>query len=141
MDKQMIEEMARIMCNSNFTTLYTTCDECLAKKCCGYMIVSKELMKKGFRKIPEGAVVIFDEEMENFAEKLAQSSQMQKVMQGLIKSWKKETTEKFAEMLKARKVRIATPARYVDMVYVEDIDGIAKEITEGKDDENGIGKT
>ena len=42
-----------------------------------------------------------------------------------------ETAEKFAKMLKTRKEVIATPARYVDMVYVEDIDEILKEITEG----------
>jgi hypothetical protein len=56
----------------------------------------------GYRKIPENAVVILDEEMEEFAETLLKSPQMQKTMNRLIKAWEKETAEKFAQALENR---------------------------------------
>lgn len=56
----------------------------------------------GYRKIPENAVFILEEEMEQFAELFAKSPQIQKVMDGLIKAWQKETAEEFAERLKEK---------------------------------------
>lgn len=50
------------------------------------------------------------------------------------KHLRKETAEKFAEMAKERAEEMATPSCYVYMVYVDDIDEICKEITEGKKD-------
>lgn len=86
MDKQkQIEEMAKVI------------EEAMAKarRTLGghnniAMFYAKMLVNAGYRKIPENAVVILDEEMEEFAEKLAKSPQMQKVMSHLIKEWHKE---------------------------------------------------
>ena len=141
MDKQkQIEEMAKETCGQQiypcgedrpfcFIT-HEVCNCCEDNQCDHYEICER-IYNAGYRKIPEGAVVILDEEMEDFAEKLAQSPQMQKVMQGLIKSWQKETAEKFAESLK-EKLKDNVSAENVD-AFVDCkkyADEICDEITE-----------
>ena len=63
---------------------------------CETMSLAIHLHGLCYRKIPENAVVILEEEMEQFAETFAKSPQMQKVMYGLIKAWKKETAEEIS---------------------------------------------
>ena len=149
MDKQkQIEEMSEVMQKSNAVTyepnacridLYckTQREKFYVSEQDGhltidYSILAKAVYNAGYRKIPEGAVVILDEEMEEFAENLMKSPQMQKTMNGLIKAWKKETAEKFAEMVSKAFVGL-------NCIDIDEwnwcqkkIDEICKEITEGK---------
>ena len=136
MDNQkQIEEMAKIIdtnCVGCSTCKYKSSDEIR----CFCLFHAELLYNAGYRKIPENAVVILDEEMEEFAEKLAKSPQMQKVMSHLIKEWRKETAEKFAERLKKDCVwrndfdseGVAHPYTILEL---EELDEICKEITEG----------
>lgn len=120
--KQEIEEMICIIQNA-----VGGCAEHLAK------LIAEELHKNRYRKIHDGAVVILDEEMEDFAEMFAKSPQMQEVMYGLIKAWRKETAEEFAEAIRDCYPPRIDPACTIDDRYMLDrIDEICKEITEGK---------
>lgn len=94
-DKKQIEKMAKVLCG-----ITKECRKCkLNGKCLSYN--SAELIyKAGYRKIPEGALVVLDEEMETFAKDFANSPQTREVMNGLIKAWQKETAE---NILKAGK--------------------------------------
>lgn len=68
MKDKIIEEMARSMCKSNLSELYAKCDDCFAKKNCGFWAVSKDLINAGYRKIPENAVVLTNEEYKKWLE-------------------------------------------------------------------------
>lgn len=118
MNKQkQIEEMAEIIFNSKYKNDYIS-----------PLKGANELYNAGYRKIPENAVVILDEEIEEFAENLANSPQMQKVMEVLRKSWQKETAEKFA---KKAKELFCENGYYIGSVIVEFADRFCKEFTEG----------
>ena len=94
----------------------------------GVDIISAAINNAGYRKIDKNAVVILDEEMEEFAETVAKSPQMKKVMDGLIKAWKKETAEKFAE-----RVKMAFYYEFDELIpsiMADKIDEIAREITD-----------
>ena len=105
-----------------------------------WTFVAEILAKKWQPKIPEGAVVILEEEMEQFAEAFAKSPQIQKVMDGLIKAWQKETAEKFAKRLKGHlkeSYHNLYHSEYREGVVsinlgtlIENIDEICKELTE-----------
>ena len=59
-DKEMIEEMAKDMCEGcDFPT-------CVPNKTCISWIYAKNAVEQGYRKIPEGAVVLTREEYERF---------------------------------------------------------------------------
>ena len=129
MDKQKIEEMANDMgvsCGECYTCKYEGEVKCINFLC------AEELYKAGYRKIPEGAVVILDEEMEDFAEMFAKSPQMQETMSHLIKAWRKETAETFAERLKEMAYQSTdwSHGEHPMVVEVEYIDEICKEFTE-----------
>jgi hypothetical protein len=64
MDKQ-IEEMARVLCSS-WKHMYDSCEKCSEKLCCAYYNVAEELVDAGYRKIPEGAVVLTREEHQRY---------------------------------------------------------------------------
>lgn len=74
--------------------------------------------------IPENAVVLTDDNAEELADMIVKSPKMQKTMSRLIKAWKKETEEKFAERLKSKFA--------YDIERCKAIDEICKEITNGK---------
>ena len=141
---KMIEEMAkavqRDMCGDR------PCEECnyhgfktkILPRYCEVYLIAEKLYNAGYRKIPD-AVVILEEGIERFAETFAKSPQMQKVMNGLIKAWQKETAEKFAERLKELVADRNCNEDYdweevqVDgQIFVECVDEICKEITDGK---------
>lgn len=67
-----------------------------------YAFVAEILAKKWQHKIPEGAVVLTEDNAEEIGNMVVKSPQMQEAMLHLIKAWQKETAEKFAERLKAR---------------------------------------
>ena len=122
MDEQkQIEEMAQ--CKNNFGV---TCGECYTSGCERYKL-AEELYKAGYRKIPEGAVVLTDD---NEIKQYEWSKMLDKM--GFFKfadNLRKETAEKFAERLK-RKGTIFTHYDYNDYleIGVDDIDEICKEI-------------
>ena len=104
MDKQMIEEMAKLvqgdMCGD------VPCEECnyngkmkILPRYCGVYLIAEKLYNAGYRKIPEGAVVvskqIWDEHIENREEG----------MKTFEKRVRKETAERYAEKLKNKAIR------------------------------------
>ena len=84
MDKQMIEEMSKIYCQNGFK-----CEENCQTNGCRVYEICTELYNAGYRKIPEGAVALTEEEYERWQ---GQTLNIKKV--------RKETAEKFAERLK-----------------------------------------
>ena len=120
MDKQKqiaIEEMAKDIC---VECPYPTCVPCKACDSWGY---AENAINAGYRKIPEGAVVITREEYEKLCD-LAYFGNGEETI-------RKETAEKVAEKLK----EIAKDKLELygwQMVDIDDIDEICKELTEGK---------
>ena len=151
MDKQMIEEMAKLvqgdMCGD------VPCEECnyhgkmkILPRYCGVYLIAEKLYNAGYRKIHEGAVVLTREDREEFNEMyrsaLQRAEKWEKLCGIKIKETRKETAEKFAERLKARfhKSReyyeVDTGTAWSDGciggLINDTIDEIAKEIMEGE---------
>ena len=133
MDKQMIEEMAKLvqvdMCGD------VPCEECnyhgkmkILPKYCGTYLIAEKLYNAGYRKIPENAVVLTREEYDEIKQYQSYIPEMKKAFDKVSKA----TAEKFAKMAKERKIEMGTDGHSYCMVFVEDIDEICKEITEGK---------
>ena len=111
MDKQMIEEMAKLvqgdMCGD------VPCEECnyhgkmkILPRYCGTYLIVEKLYNAGYRKIPEGAVVLTRKDREEFNElyrsALQRAEKWEKLCGIKIKETRKETAEKFAERLKEK---------------------------------------
>lgn len=75
----------------------------LVENCCGskacYVCISERLVKEGYRKLPENAFILTDDNAEELANLIITSPQMQSVMSDLIKAWQKETAEKIFEKI------------------------------------------
>jgi hypothetical protein len=144
MDKQkqileIAEVIAKYISSRDFEVKFITNPKSKAFPFSHTAGVAEDLYNAGCRKIPENALVILDEEMEEFAETLLKSPQMQKTMNGLIKAWEKETAEKFAQALENRLDSIDTilhednEEEYLSANELgELIDEICREIAEGK---------
>lgn len=151
MDKQMIEEMARHLCLS-WKNMYDSCEQCTEKLCCTYLEVAEELTKAGYRKIPEGLVVLTREELDKkyvsismyelakafHNEKCAEFEKLcydYNKLKTEQEQARKETAENFAERLKARYM---PPIKKWDEISIGclfyDIDEICKEISGGSDE-------
>ena len=119
MKEKIIEEMAKTLefcCNDK------NIENCNSDMSCDYCR-AKHLYNAGYRKIPEGAVVITREEYEKLCD-LAYFGNGEETI-------RKETAEKVAEKLK----EIAKDKLELygwQMVDIDDIDEICKELTEGK---------
>ena len=134
MDKQMIEEMAKLvqgdMCGD------VPCEECnyhgkmkILPRYCGVYLIAEKLYNAGYRKISEGAVVLTREEWKRMKSSLYYSKEeCERRNQKICK----ETAEKFAERLHSRGRNVPYDGNYYGMVFEDDIDEICKEITEGK---------
>ena len=118
-EKQIIEEMAKIMdidCGECYT-----CEYYESKGInCTCLLQARELYNAGYRKIPEGAVVLTKEELAQIQSNFFDAG---------IKHGSKATAEKFAEM--------AREGAFVDfmgelIIRASKIDEICKEITGGK---------
>lgn len=89
------------------------------------------MQTKGFRKIPEGAVVLTGEEWRNL-------NKNYEILKLELKEVRKETAEKFAERLKDEVLNFCGTVEengYFErgkMFFCDDIDEICKEITGGK---------
>jgi hypothetical protein len=106
-----------------------TCSDCLR---------ANVLIEACYRKIPENAVVLTEDNAEELGNMVVKSPQMQETMNGLIKAWEKETAEKFAERLKELVLNYCGTVEengYFTIGkkgFCREIDEICKDITEGK---------
>ena len=130
-DKQkQIEEMAKDICvECDFPT-------CIPSKACDSWGYAENAINAGYRKIPENAVVLTREEyqMLNYFNHRGEE---------LLKQERKETAEKYAEMLTDGRQTLdifeKDTGKVCDKAYIipqSFIDEIAKEITEGKECQN-----
>lgn len=145
MDKQkQIEEMARTTCNYNAKN-FESCVECIkgGLLSCDRLVQAEKLYNAGYRKIPEGAVVLTRKDREEFNElyrsALQRVEKWEKLCGIKIKETRKKTAEKFAERLKEKLEENSPIAEYdlEDLEFdgetiQECIDEICKEITEEK---------
>lgn len=153
MDKQMIEEMAKIIdidCGECYTCdYYDKYDKGLSANCTCFL-QARELYNAGYRKIHENAVVLMGTETEQRFEDLMVAFDEMGFMpntthpfpEEYVETWKqrlifvfgqlrKETAEKFTEAMRDCYPPRTDPACTVDDRYMLDrIDEICKEITE-----------
>lgn len=134
MDKQMIEEMAmKIIMAGDMCRKMKDCDGCkysyiVDSKLCESHLFAEELLKYYQPKIPEGAVVLTNE---NEIKQYEWSKMLDKI--GVFEfadKVRKETAEKFAE-----RVKMAFYYHFDELIpsiMAKDIDEICKEITEDK---------
>ena len=126
MDKQkQIEEMAKTMCFQR--------DSCPVKSCIGVNCektwLAEALYNAGYRKIPEGAVVLTREAYNRLFTKARQSEIKTIDLESIVNA-RKETAEKFAE-----RVKMAFYYEFDELIpsiMADKIDEIAKEITGGE---------
>ena len=116
MDKQKrIEEMAQ--CKNAFGFI---CNDCKFINACERYSLAEELYNAGYRKVPEGAVIVskkvWEEHIENW----------DKCGKAIEERVRKETAEKFAERVKEE------TDHGISALYDSTVDEICKEITEGK---------
>ena len=126
MDKQMIEEMAKLvqgdMCGD------VPCEECnyngkmkILPRYCGVYLIAEKLYNAGYREIPEGAVVMTREEKE----KLYYPDEVWQ----MVENARKETAKKFAEKL----FEVFDEYFLYDRAFINrKINEICKEITGGE---------
>ena len=147
MDKQMIEEMAYMICE-----MTSKCVDC-SKYSCKSKDSAERLYNAGYRKIPEGGVVLKGTETEErledllieFDEMSFYPATLMPNAEECAREWKrkliyaigqlrKEMAEKFAERLKeSLDISVDGYSTSEVMSEIEDkIDEICKEITEGK---------
>ena len=130
MDKQMIEEMAQ--CKNEYGFI---CCDCVYRKSCERYSLAEELYNAGYRKIPEGSVVLTREEHQKYlAFKLIEPQvrgclDRERELEKRLETAIKETAEKFAERLK-----LSLDKNDLYVYSNDDIDEICKEITEGKNE-------
>lgn len=133
MDKQkQIEEMARVIIDETDECDrmhgFVVCDYCNRKDEDGWCLlgyyIAEELYNAGFRKIPEGAVVLTKEEYVNRLTKYYGVTEIKDMV-------RKETAEKFAERL-VEMADLNRESLGSRVVYICDIENVCKEITEGR---------
>jgi hypothetical protein len=149
--QKQIEEMAKVLDGD--------CGECYTCKYfehkgtnCTYLLGAEYLYNAGYRKIPEGVVVLKKEEYESVKDSVDLLREYESVSNSLIKSnelcrkliddkkelkrqleqTRKETAEKFAERLKSHPIAKTWFLYNADGKINVVIDEILKEITEGK---------
>ena len=130
MNKQkQIEEMARTFGGCHITPNCKVCCAYSGSTDCPNKTRAEDLYNAGYRKIPEGSVVLTGEELEKYmgcelATLVARSVHLEKQSLNL----RKETAEKFAERLK-EKCKMDNPLELnVFLINGKTIDEICKEI-------------
>ena len=127
--KKQIEEMAKALLNFGMAT-YPTGDSAFTETKLRdsfyhvFLTYAEHLYNAGYRKIPENAVVLKQEEWAVHNEQLAQAMYQKEV------NTRKETAEKFAE-----RVKMAFYYEFDELIpsiMADKIDEICKEFTEGK---------
>ena len=156
MDKQMIEEMAKSLCECCIENEEMTCS-ITPHPCVFAKSFAETIYKQGYRKIPEGAVVLTGTETEQRFEDLMVAFDEMGFMpntthpfpEEYVETWKqrlifvfgqlrKETAEKFAERLKDEVLNFCGTEEengYFERgkrCFCDDIDEICKEFTGGK---------
>ena len=159
MDKQkQIEEMARTFGGCHITPNCKVCCAYSGSTDCPNKTNAQKLYNAGYRKIPEGAVVLTREEHQKYlAYKIIEpqirgcldrerelEKRLQEIAGEFAKEYlavseqtRKETAEKFAEKARAKShqayVNIDEMPRKDGFVFLSDIDEICKEITESEE--------
>lgn len=125
MDKQMIEEMAG--CKDCYDNL-GHCPSQDNKEICPCYKNAVENYKQGYRKIPENAVVLTREEYASLVTRPSLNTAI------TVFDVRKETAEKFAEMLKEMAYQSTdwSHGEHPMVVEVDYIDEILEEITDGE---------
>lgn len=120
-EKEMIEEMAKCYCD--YCMAQTGEKECekQADKSCSVFWDCEFFYKAGYRKIPEGAVVLTEDNAEDVANMILNSSQLKETMDRLIKDWQKETAMEFGNFVKSKLFDLG------NIVNESDIDDMLKE--------------
>ena len=102
---QEIEELAKVLCVNRKPL---KCKDCVIRGMCEFKETAKEVYDAGYRKIPKGVVVLTpaerDEEMRLIREDVI----------GRMEATRKETAEKFAELLKG-----TVPQGLIDKILKE----------------------
>ena len=142
MDKQIIEKMAKDLAKISGEYLQNcadSCDDCPYGNCRGKFAL--DLYNAGYRKIPEGSVVLTKEEYEKLKrfehQCFAMGAEIEESCQnGYLDGYergeervRKETAEKFAERLVEKAFIEFTDCDYDRLCFL--VGEIAKEITEG----------
>ena len=134
--KQMIEEMAKDICGYCLRVIEEKeCPRTENQHCFNARLEEATYAYKlGYRKIPENAVVLTDEEWAEHCEQFAKAMYQKEV------NTRKETAEKFVERLKATLTEIIPfedyeigDWEYDGMDIANAIDEICKEFTEGQE--------
>ena len=146
MDKQ-IEEMESDIIKS-FSVEYIYALSEVMKSNADIRVLVSSLIAKGYRKIPEGSVVLRREEYEahkklaeavyeggafdHYDNVIKSANILFKERKNLIEDTRKETAEKFAGLAKAKARWMRDHHGDYTAVEIDDIDEIAKEIVEGR---------
>ena len=130
MDKQkQIEEMAKDICSPCHKGKLGLCEP---NKGCVVWEYAKNGVEEGYRKIPEGAVVLMRSEHQKYlAFKIIEPQvrgclDRERELEKRLETIRKETAEKFAERVKEE------TDHGISAIYDSTVDEIYKEITEGK---------
>lgn len=83
--------------------------------------VAKAVVEEGYYKVPKGAVVLTEDNSEDIANMIINSSQVKETMDRLIKAWQKETAREIAGFVKSKLFDLG------NIVNERDIDDILKE--------------
>ena len=157
MDKQMIEEMAKVIADSCVIRKTYVNSHYPDRQKDMYYSLAEELLKYYQPKIPEDAVVLTGTKTEEHLEDLLiefdemsfYPATLMPNAEECAREWKrkliyvigqlrKETAEKFAEMLKAECERIYFEnTAYIEICDKSKIDKVCKKIRENKNDGNG----
>ena len=124
-DKEMIEEMAKDICKACETR--HNCDKEL---CCMSEIVAKELVERGYRKIPQDRVVLTMEEYEKGKQDYNYQIHRALVAEGRVDKASKETAKKIwgEASLKAYNKNENPLKREIYVVDMEDLRDIVNEV-------------
>ena len=127
MDKQkQIEEMAKDLKEEYFNSLVNKLS---------YNRFAENLYDLGYRKIPENAVVLTEEEYKRLQRRNEICKTCEEIATEMVKKARKETAEKFVERLKTQGDFVIRADEHDAMYYVDLcvwVDEICKELTEVK---------
>lgn len=131
MDKQQnqIEEMEK------------TCSNCIHYEICSLWATTDLDEDEAYRycfghyrpKIPEGAMMLTEDNAEEIGNMVVESLQMQEAMKGLIKAWEKETAEKIMNGISSD-ILVITTIDYgsIEVVPMERLQEICNDIIDGE---------
>lgn len=126
-DKEMVEEMARDLCNRyNEVTERCRIDHYGCNYTCGYYDNAKTLFEKGYRKIPENAVVLSREDYNRIRSKERLVINLESIKKAEDKTRKETAREILKEFYKEFVAYACVGDYYTDTEIVNKIQDLAK---------------